>query len=380
MKILKIFWKSLKEQTRDWSTLSLSLILGPFFVLLYWLMIPSGSTTFGVMVLNQDKGSSGADTIAVMETLLYPSGDPLLEVTTVTDREEAETLLQDRDAEVLIIIPEDFSEALLKASLDEESATSAVTLVGDLTNPFYAVGAIMASSAIDEYVQEVTGETRPITIEEIALGASGGRSEFDLYVPGMLIISVVMLVFIVSMTITYEVEAGTLRRLQLTRMTAFDLLTGISLSTITLGIIAVLLTFLAAMALGFESQGPIWAAMLIGAITAIAVVGVGLIVAAFSKTVSQAFIIANFPLIFFMFFSGAVYPLPRVRFFEVAGRVISLYDVIPATHAVIALNKILTLGTGLIDVLYELVSLVVLSALYFAIGIWLFHQRHIKTT
>ena len=380
MKILKIYWKSLKEQARDWSTLSLSLILGPFFVLLYWLMIPSGSTTFGVMVLDLDKGSSGADTIAVMETLLYPSGDPLLEVTTVTDREEAETLLQDRDAEVLIIIPEDFSEALLTASQGEGTATSAITLVGDLTNPFYAVGAIMASSAIDEYVQEVTGETRPITIEEIALGASGGRSEFDLYVPGMLIISVVMLVFIVSMTITYEVEAGTLRRLQLTRMTTFDLLTGISLSTITLGIIAVLLTFLAAMALGFESQGPIWAAMLIGAITAIAVVGVGLIVAAFSKTVSQAFIIANFPLIFFMFFSGAVYPLPRVRFFEVAGRVISLYDVIPATHAVIALNKILTLGTGLIDVLYELVSLVVLSALYFAIGIWLFRQRHMKTT
>ncbi len=379
MKILKIFWKSLKEQARDWSTLSLSLIMGPFFVLLYWLMIPSGSTTFGVMVLNQDKGSSGADTIAVMETLSYASGDPLLDVITVTDREEAKSLLQDRDAEVLIIIPEDFSETLLTASLGDNSVTSAVTLVGDLTNPYYAVGAIMASSVIDEYVQDVTNETRPIIIEEIALGASGGRSEFDLYVPGMLIISVVMLVFIVSMTITYEVEYGTLRRLQITRMTAFDLLTGISLSTILLGIIAVLLTFFVAMALGFESQGPIWAAMLVGAITAIAVVGVGLIVAAFSKTVSQAFIIANFPLIFFMFFSGAVYPLPRVRFFEVAGRVISVYDVIPPTHAVVALNKILTLGTGLVDVLYELISLVVLSALYFAIGIWLFHKRHMQT-
>ena len=379
MKILKIFWKSLKEQARDWSTLSLSLIMGPFFVLLYWLMIPSGSTTFGVMVLNQDKGSSGADTIAVMETLSYASGDPLLEVTTVTDREEAESILQDRDAEVLIIIPEDFSETLLTASQGDEPATSAVILVGDLTNPYYAVGAIMASSVIDEYVQDFTSETRPIIIEEIALGASGGRSEFDLYVPGMVIISVVMLVFIVSMTITYEVESGTLRRLQITRMTAFDLLTGISLSTILLGIIAVLLTLLVATALGFESQGPIWAAILIGAITAIAVVGVGLIVAAFSKTVSQAFIIANFPLIFFMFFSGAVYPLPRVRFFEAAGRIISVYDVIPATHAVVALNKILTLGTGLVDVLYELVSLVVLSAVYFAIGIWLFHKRHMQT-
>jgi len=93
MKIVQIFWKSLKEQARDWSTLSLSLIIGPFFVLLYWLMIPSGSTTYAVMVLDLDSGSSGANAIAVMETLSYPSGDPLLEVTTVTDRSEAETRL-----------------------------------------------------------------------------------------------------------------------------------------------------------------------------------------------------------------------------------------------------------------------------------------------
>ncbi len=378
MKIIKIFWKSLKEQSRDWSTMSLSLIIGPFFVLLYWLMIPSGSTTYGVMILNQDLGSSGAEIVTVLETLSYASGDPLLDVTTISDREEGEILLRDRDAEVLIIIPEDFSETLLAASQGDKSAASMLTLIGDLTNPYYAVGAILASSAVDEFVQEVTNETRPITMEEIALGASGGRSEFDLYVPGMLIISVVMLVFIVSMTIAYEVESGTLHRLKLTRMKAFDLLTGVSLSTILLGITAIILTLLSAMALGFESEGPIWTAMIIGAITSIAVVGVGLIVAAFSKTVSQAFIIANFPLIFFMFFSGAVYPLPRIRFFEVAGRVINLYDIIPPTHAIVALNKILTLGAGFMDVGYELISLSFLSALYFVIGIWLFHHKQMR--
>jgi ABC-2 type transport system permease protein len=379
MRVLKIFLKSLKEQSRDLGVLSLSLLIGPSFVLLYWLMIPSGSTTYGVMVLNQDRGTAGAALIAEMETLAYASGDFLLDVSAVADQEAAEILLNNRDAEVLIVIPEDFSETLAKFSAGTD-VTSAVTLVGDLTNPYYAVGAIMASSAMDEYVQRVTGADRPVTIEEIALGASGARSEFDLYVPGMLIISVVMLVFIVSMTITYEVEAGTLRRLQLTRMTAFDLLTGISLSTILLGVITVLLTLWVAVALGFHSQGSIWVAILVGAITTVAVVGVGLIVAAFSKSVSQAFIIANFPLIFFMFFSGAVYPLPRIRLFAIAGQVVSLYDVIPSTHAVVALNKILTLGAGLGSVLYELVSLVVLSILYFGIGIWFFHRRHMRVT
>ena len=380
MKVLKVFIKSLKEQSRDISTFFLSLTLGPFFVLLYWLMIPSGSTTFHVMVLNQDSGTAGAEVISILEQLSYPSGDPLLEVSVVSDQLRAETSLQDRDAEVLLIIPKDFSVSLLGVSNSDESHQSTLTLVGDLTNPYYAVGAIMASSTIDQYIQSTTGESRPISIEEIALGASAARSEFDLYVPGMLIISIVMLVFTVSMTITSEVESGTLRRLQLTKMSAFDLLAGISLSTILLGIIAILLTFLIAVALGFESQGSIWAAVLIGVITAIAVVGVGLIVAAFSNTVSQAFIIANFPLIFFMFFSGAVYPLPRIRLFEVSGQVVSIYDLIPSTHSVVALNKILTLGAGLGDVFYELGSLVVLTLLYFAIGIWVFNRRHLRIT
>ncbi len=378
MKILKIFWKTLKEQARDSVTLGLSLIIGSFFVLLYWLMIPSGSTTYGVMVQNLDTGPRGKEAINLLETLAYPSGDPLLEVFIVDNQQRAEVLLKDRDAEVLLIIPEDFSNTLQAAIEDVILTPAEVTLIGDLTNPYYAVGAVMAGSVIDEYVQNQTGEIRPIQFSEIALGASAGRSEFDLYIPGILIVSVVMLVFIVSMTITHEVEAGTLRRLQMTSMKASELLIGISLPTILLGIVSLLLTLIVAIALGFTSQGSILAALLIGGITAIAVVGIGLIVAAFSKSVSQAFIIANFPLIFFMFFSGAVYPIPRIILFQAAGINISLYDVLPPTHAVMALNKILTLGSGLSDVLYELVSLLVLSLLYYLLGIWLFQRRHLR--
>ena len=40
MKALVISWKNIKEQIRDFSTLGLSLVIGSFFVLLYWLMIP----------------------------------------------------------------------------------------------------------------------------------------------------------------------------------------------------------------------------------------------------------------------------------------------------------------------------------------------------
>jgi ABC-2 type transport system permease protein len=161
-------------------------------------------------------------------------------------------------------------------------------------------------------------------------------------------------------------------------MNASDLMIGISLPTILLGVISLFLTLLVAIALGFNSQGSIWLALLVGGITAVAVVGVGLIVAAFSKSVSQAFIIANFPLIFFMFFSGGVYPIPRIILFQIWGINVSLYDVLPPTHAVMALNKILTLGSELGEISYEIISLILLSLLYYLIGIWLFNRRQLR--
>jgi ABC-2 type transport system permease protein len=161
-------------------------------------------------------------------------------------------------------------------------------------------------------------------------------------------------------------------------MTAFDLLGGTSLTMVIIGVAAEMLAFGTALALGFRSYGPVWAAVLVGAVTSISVIGVGMIVAAFSKTVSQAFVIANFPLGVFLFLSGAMFPLPPLTLFEIAGQPISVCDFLPPRHAVVALNKILTLGAGLNEVAYELTALVVLSLLYFAIGIWVFQRRHLR--
>jgi ABC-2 type transport system permease protein len=161
-------------------------------------------------------------------------------------------------------------------------------------------------------------------------------------------------------------------------MTALDLLGGISILYILISLVTVALSFATAQALGFRSQGPLWVGMLICALTGVSVVGVGLITACFSRTVARAAIIVNFPLFLVLFFSGAVFPVGNPRLFSLAGRDYGIFDLLPQTHATNALNKVLSLGAGPGNVAYELIVLTLLSALYFAIGVWLFQKMYLQ--
>ncbi len=372
MRLVSVFRKSMREQLRQWWMLALTLIIGPCFVLMYWLWFGGGSTTYSLLVINNDVGPGGAQAVASIQSLQYSDGQSILKIIPMTDRAEAEARLKNRSAAALVIIPADFSHTV------DVSKTLPVVMVGDLTNPQYMVAGIMAVTALDEYAKTITGQPSPLKFTEEPLGASGVRTEFEMYTSGILVLSVVMLIFQAAMTVAHEVEAGTLRRLQLTRMTSFDLLGGISATQVLIGVVSVALTILTAWACGFHSQGPLWLAILVGAVTSLSIIGVGLLVACFSRTVSEAFIIANFPLILLMFFTGAIFPIPAVPLFTIGGRAIGLFDILPPTHAVVALTKVLTLGAGLGDVAYELTAMLVLSVAYFAIGIWLFKRIHLK--
>lgn len=383
MKVLSVLIKSLREQRRDTWTLVLTLISSPLFVLIYWSFFGGGSTRYDVLVINQDAGialdsgaawNAGDDVIAALEReVTYEDGQSMLVVKRITDRDAAEKKLKDRDAEALLLIPANFSQALMRGS-----DPPAVTLVGDLTNTYYAVAAVLTTATLENYAQALGGQPPAVTIREEALGGSAARTEFELYVPGLLIFAVLMLIYQASMVLTHEVEAGTLARLRITRMSAFDLLAGVSLSQVIIGVAGILLTFLTAVALGFDSRGPLWVAVLVGATTSLSCIGMGLLVACVCRTVSQAFMVSTFPLFLMMFFSGVFLPVGEVPLFTLGGRTFQLFDLLPPTQAVVALNKVLTLGEGLGDILFELAVVLALSALYFAAGVWLFRRTHLR--
>lgn len=388
MKAITVFRKTLLEMSRDKWMLGLTLAFAPFFVLLYWLITAGGSTTYAILTINNDRGiqladgttfNAGLEAVSAISGITYADGQPILKTISAASRAEVEPILKNRGAAAFILIPENFSQTIQALQNGDRSVTTNIVFGGDVSNPYYMVGVNLSLTAIDSYVMRATGQQPLIGYVEEPLGASAARTEFETYVPGTLIFAVILLIFLASMTVAREIETGTLRRLQMTPMTSLDLLGGITAALVLVGTAAYVLAFACALAVGFRSQGPLWVAVLVGAVTCLSVIGLGMIVASFTRTVSQAFVVANFPMALMMFFSSVIYPMPKVVLFTLGGHEIGLYDILPTTHAVAALNKILTLGADLSQVTFELSALTLLSALYFFIGVWLFKRFHLRS-
>jgi ABC-2 type transport system permease protein len=387
MRLLAVFRKTLREQMRDWASLSMVIVLCPFFVFLYWLMTGGGTTSYKVLVINQDRGAivegrarrtEGDRVVAAMKAVQYANGSPMLRVEKAADRAAADIQLRDRYAAVLLVLPADFSRTLHKKELGIEAAGDPVIVSGDTGNPAYAIASILVFTALDAVTREVSGIRPPVEWKEEFVSGTQPRSEFETYVPGLLVLSIILLIFTTALPLVREREDKTLRRLRLTRMTAFDLLGGVSLAQVVIGALAVVTTFAAALLLGFHSRGPILAAVAVGVLTAGSVIAVGLVTACFCRSATAVLTIGTLPFFLLMWFSGAAMPLPRVVLFSLGARSFAVNDILPPTHAVTALNKILSLGAGLGGVVYELTMIALLTAVYFAAAVWIYRRTQLR--
>lgn len=385
--ILAVALRSSREQLRKSVLLLLTIIIAPFFVLIYWLMSQVWAPNFEVGVINADRGSlmidgtmqnAGQAATAALEAAAVFDSAAHLKVLKLSDRTVAERMLTDRKLAALVIFPPTFSQDLIALRTNPEAPPAPLTIVGDLTFQSYLIALAMATEPIDLFLQKVVGRTNLYTISEEPLKGSNTRTDFELAVPGLLILSVVMLIFQSAMVVAREVQSGTLRRLMMTPLTTFQYLAGIGITQLLIAAILVILTFACAVAFGFRTNGSITTAVLIGIITSISTIGVGLMISAFSDTETDAFVYANFPLFLMMFFSGAMFPFPRHPFFTIGAFTFAWTDLLPPSHAVTAINKVLNLGCGVGEITVELVALGALSALYFAAGVFLFTHRKLR--
>ena len=386
MKLLSVIRKSIKEQLRNFWILILTVSMAPFFVFVYYLILESEKPHYDVLLMNQDKGITylaeelnyGNYLMETLGSFEKDSFDIPLTVKITDNKSEAIKKLKNRKADALVIIPEDFSQSIHNLTLGNVGTGIDIEFIGDLTNVNYMISAIWANEMVNDYLLEVTETVKPIKIKETSLGISGKIDDFDLVIPGLLILSIIMLMFSATVAIITEVENKTIIRLKLSKLNTFEFLSGISIVQILVGLIAIFLSLFVALLLGFDSSGSFSILILVAVLTSFSIIAFSLILAALTKTVNEILIVGNFPLFLFMFFSGAAFPIEGKELFSIAGYPLSLQGLMSPTHAISALKKVLILNMGLKDVIPEIVVLVIITVIYFAIGVWLFQRRHMK--
>lgn len=388
MRLISLFKKTMVENLRDWKILVLTLAFGPFFVVLMYLYL--GETTlspYRVIVIDRDEGAANIDGGALyagqeltsqMIRARYPEGTRLFDVQPEREAEVALGLLADDAADLVVEIPKHFSRVLLEYQQGDQPPPAVVKTYGDPAKANYLMAAVWSDMIAYEFAFATTGLRSPLELQANTVGGTDAPNDFALYVPALLTLALIMLMFTAAASLIKEKDKGTIIRLRLSNMTAFEWFSAVSLTQIIVGLLALLLTFLTAVALGYRTSGSFSAMMVVGLLSSLSIIAISLLVAAFLRTIFDLLTIGCFPFFILMFFSGGMFPLPPLRLFTLGSRSLNINDFLPTTHTITALSKILNHDAGLGDVAFELGAILVLTAVFFSAGAWLFTRRHMQ--
>jgi ABC-2 type transport system permease protein len=185
-----------------------------------------------------------------------------------------------------------------------------------------------------------------------------------------------MLMFTAAGALIREKDKGTIVRLRLSNLTVFEWLLSVTATQLIVGILALALTYATAWGVGYRANGSLLILLLVGALGSLSMMAFSVLVAAFLRTVFDLVTVGCFPFFVLMFFSGGMFPLPGIPLFQIGDRAVELNGMLPTTHAITALNRVLSYGAGVGDILFELGALVLLTVALYLLGVWAFTRRH----
>ncbi len=387
MRLLAYFQKTFRENIREWKILTLALVFGPFFIYLMNAYFAASTPSYNLLVLDQDRPVSLADgrTLRAGEDLrrkwseaAYPDGKRIFKVRDLDRLESGQKQLKNREADILIVIPPDFSGSISGYRDRRGLDLAPLKTVGDPSSVRFTVAAAFADYISYTAVAAAAGLNLPAVVEFQGIGSRRTPSDFDMYVPALLVLAIIMVLFTAAASIIKEVDKGTITRLMMSRLTAFDFLAAVSLNQVLIGTLALVLTYLAAVSVGYRSTGSPALFLLVGGLATLSVIAISVIVAAMMRTIFELLTVGVFPFFILMFFSESMFPLPRLAFFHLAGHTFYLNDVLPTSLAVKAFNKILNFDAGFREVSFEVAGIIALTVVDFAIGWGLFYRRHLR--
>ncbi len=368
LKTLLVFRKSLVEMVREPQLTVLTLLFPVFMLLITYIGYNTPKLATHPVLVTGIEQPGAAALVDWLRAQRYADGHPMFNLQAAPDPAAAETALKTQAATVLL---------RLAPSSDDGGALNA-TLYGDATSMRFITASTLLQNLIVPYLDAKAGRPEVVKIAEQPLAVQGAQTDLDLYSPGMMLFAILMLTPQTAMLVAREVRWGTLRRLRLSALRPWQLLTGLSLAQMVVGVGLVVVMFGAAALMGFHNHGSVWLAVLIGLLVSFSAIGFGLMVACISNNDGDALNIGGVVTMLQVFLCGAFFALPPLTVFTVGRYEIGAFDFIPATHGLLALQQVLISGASLGQVAFRLALTLGLSVFYYALGVLIFGWRQMR--
>lgn len=317
-------------------------------------------------VVVQADGARGAALVEGLRRVKHDDGRPAFEISKAPARAEADELLRAGKASVLLVV--------------EESTPLRVTMRGDAVSLAFMQASPMLQRLVRGEVDAARGVAPVTEVVERAAGSGQVRTEFDVYAPGVLVFAILLSVPQTALFVAREVRRKTLRRLRMTPLRATELFGGITIAGLVVAAVEIAVVLALAPLLGFHGDGSRLGTLVVGLALAFSGVGLGLLVGCFTPTDGQAANVGGGVMMVQVFLSGSFFPLPPMTMTSIAGHEVGPFDVLPATHGLLAMREVLVQGASLGQVTFRLIATVALSLVYFAIGIAVFRRLRMGAT
>ena len=145
------------------------------------------------------------------------------------------------------------------------------------------------------------------------LGQASGLSYQQFLVPGVLGMTLLFGAMLAALTVVYDKESGVMRMLVVAPFAHYWIVIAKMLAAALAAIVQALLLLIALALLGYVGQETRLGILVIGLIaTSLACAGIGMLVAAFTRTLDNFAAIMNFVIFPVFFLSGSLYPVNQL--------------------------------------------------------------------
>lgn len=363
-KVIQIAIAQFKTLFRNFKANAIMFILPVAFMGIFSLAFGSSSEDITYKVALVKSKSDAYDIVKndVMEAT------ELFEIIEFNDYDLAHTSLEEDKVNAIIEVPDDYYPGVY---------SDPVTITGKPTSQNFGAITSILRNLLGSYLNI---ENNYIETEYTTEGNQEDYSAFDYIAPGMMVYGILILLPNVANNFVSIVERKYIFRYFTSKTKSWEIILGNTIYQMVVAIINIILLYGSAVAFGFSAQGNILYGLIIGIPTALFVVGLGMLIGAFSKQTEAATNTGTLFSVILGFLSGSfISGIGQLWEIELFGNTFQFNDFLPSKWATTALEKVLRDGKDLSSITTELIVITTSSIVILAIGIVVYYRKHLRS-